>query len=185
MHSRTTSLSEFVHFLFRAQLIDHNALQLEKEHPELNGQTGMQLKTFRESSTPVDLDLDLDAYDDFEDEDQFLGASAFSDMSGSFVLGNSSRPQPQPQPQRAHSGGRGHTRRASSRFDTSRFSTCSDRTSFVSSPTSTTPSSPTMASVSGSSSSGHGHGWRLYGAAATTGAQSRPSTESTRTTSTS
>lgn len=146
-HTRSFSLSEFLHFLFRAQLVDHNAIQIEKESPELSGQTGMQLKTFKESSTPVD-----DQFDDYQyqyqdqDQDHFLGDSTYTNFNGGFVEGT-----------RTHGHRSEHARRASSMFDTSRFSTSTDRTSFVSSPTSTTPSSPTMSSASSR------HGWRLYG----------------------
>jgi hypothetical protein len=52
--ARTVSVSEFLSFLFKSQLVeDSSEEQILAAHPELKGLSGMQLKTFRDSSAPL------------------------------------------------------------------------------------------------------------------------------------
>ncbi|PVF93129.1 hypothetical protein CPB86DRAFT_131654 [Serendipita vermifera] len=52
LDQRTVSVSEFISFLFKAQLVDP-VDEVVEAHPELKGQTGLQLKTFRDLSSPI------------------------------------------------------------------------------------------------------------------------------------
>lgn len=51
--ARTVSVAEFVSFLFKTQLVDYSSKEILAAHPELKGLSGMQLRTFRDSSAPL------------------------------------------------------------------------------------------------------------------------------------
>jgi len=50
---RTVTVAEFLSFLFKTQLVDYSSEEILAAHPELKGLSGVQLKTFRDSSAPV------------------------------------------------------------------------------------------------------------------------------------
>lgn len=60
--ARTVSVSEFISFLFKTQLVDYSSEEIVRAHPELKGLSGMQLKTFRDASRPVQGDDEEDWY---------------------------------------------------------------------------------------------------------------------------
>ncbi|KAG8783822.1 hypothetical protein FRC15_004476 [Serendipita sp. 397] len=135
---RTVSLSDFIYFLFKTPLADVMA-QPQSNSPEeaelcLQNESGMMLKTFRSSHTPVE----RPAFTITNDETEYWGESAYANGDhGIMGMGGGEYPM------------------GSSSLNRSRFGGARQRTSFESSTqSSTTPSSP--------SSTHGGPGWMSH-----------------------
>lgn len=78
---RTITVSEFVAFLFKSQLVDYTSDEAAAAHPELKGMSGMQLRTFRDSSSPVQESYQDGLYDTTSSRRNSFNRSRFSSES--------------------------------------------------------------------------------------------------------